>query len=315
MLNKGKILITDSVHPLLCKGLEDIGFAVDYYPDVSAADVMNMINDYEGLIINSKIYAGKELMDKADKLKFICRLGSGLEVIDTDYAKSRGVLAFNSPEGNRNAVAEHALGMLLSLMNNITKANNEVKNNLWKREENRGVELSGKTVALMAYGNTGEAFAKLLRGFDLRVLAYDKYRTGFSNNYVTEASLQTIFEETDILSLHLPLTAETKYLIDYTFLTSFKKSYWLVNTSRGTVLRTTDLVKCIDEGKISGAALEVLENEKLETMNEDQKKVFEKLTQNPHFLLTPHIAGWTQESKLKIAEVLLQKIKKMQAEK
>lgn len=313
MHSERRILITDNVHPLLCEGLEDGGFTVDYQPNVTSEVVNDVIGDYEGLIINSNVYAGKQLLDKANKLKFVCRLGSGLEVIDVEYAKKKGVAAFNSPEGNRNAVAEHALGMLLNLFNHITKANNEVKSKLWKREENRGVELSGKAVGLIAYGNTAEALAKLLSSFGVKVLAYDKYKTGFSDSYVRESSLTAIFEEADVVSLHLPLTPETEYMIDNAFLSSFKKNYWLINTSRGRVLQTEALLQNLENGKIMGAALDVLENEKLETMSAEQKKIFEKLIQHPNILLTPHIAGWTYESKQKIAETLLQKIRKLYA--
>lgn len=315
MSSERKILITDKVHSLLCEGLEQDGFAVDYRPDITSDEVSEVINDYEGLIINSKVYVEKELLDKAAKLKFVCRLGSGLEVIDVEYAGLKGVAAFNSPEGNRNAVAEHALGMLLSLLNHITKANNEVKSKQWNREENRGTELSHKTVALIAYGNTAQAFAKLLTGFNVKVLAYDKYKTGFSDNCVKESSLAQIFEEADVVSLHLPLTKETEYMLDGAFLSSFKKKYWLLNTSRGKVLKTSALLQGLDEGKILGAALDVLENEKLETMSAEQKRTFEKLLQYPNVLLTPHIAGWTHESKQKIAEILLQKIRELRTEK
>lgn len=311
MGEKGKILITDAVHPLLCEGLTADGFVVDYRPDIAPDEVMQVVSDYEGLVINSKLYAGKELLDKALKLKFVCRVGSGLEVIDINYAHQKGISAFNSPEGNRNAVAEHALGMLLSLMNNIAKSNDEVKRHEWLREANRGTELSGKTVALIAFGNTAESFAKILRGFDVNMLAYDKYRTGFGSGYVKESSLQEIYEEADVLSIHLPLTQETQFMINYEFLSSFKKKYWLINTSRGKVLRTSDLIKCMGEGRIIGAALDVLENEKLETMSEGQKNDFCYLVSQSNILLTPHIAGWTHESRQKIAEILLQKIRKL----
>jgi D-3-phosphoglycerate dehydrogenase len=303
-----KILITDELHPLLQEGLERDGFIVDYRPAISAEEVLEIIHDYEGIVINSKVYAGKDLLDRAVKLKFVCRAGSGLEVIDLDYAKRNNIISFNSPEGNRNAVAEHALGMLLNLLNNISKADRELRNKEWKREENRGNELSGKTIGLIAYGNTAEAFAKILKGFDVKILAYDKYKPNFEN----ESSLHSIFEQADVLSLHLPLTEETKYMIDYAFLSSFKKPIWLVNTSRGKVLRTIDLLQAVNEGKVIGAALDVFENEKLSSLNETEKKGFEALISDNRILLTPHIAGWTYESKKKIAEVLLEKIRAIQ---
>lgn len=305
-----RILITDELHPLLQQGLEADGFTVDYFPAITEAEVHSIIHQYEGLVINSKVYAGKELLDKAKQLRFICRAGSGLEVIDLPYVSQKGIAAFNSPEGNRNAVAEQALGMLLNLFNNITKANNEVHKYQWVREPNRGTELSGKTVALIAYGNTAQAFARILRGFNVTVLAYDKYYQGFSDGFVIEAPLPQIFEQADVVSLHLPLTAETTYMIDEVFLSSFKKPYWLLNTSRGKVLNAAALVKALDSGKVLGAALDVLENEKLNTLTEKQKADLDALLNKPNVLITPHIAGWTHESKQRIAEVLLEKIRK-----
>lgn len=308
---KGKVLITDDLHPLLKEGLEADGYEVNYRPDISPEQVLVIIENYTGLVINSKVAANEELLSKATNLKFVCRAGSGLEVIDLPCAKAHNIAAFNSPEGNRNAVGEQSLGMLLSLMNNIVIANAETKKGEWLREKNRGEELSGKTVGLIAYGNTGQAFAKLLRGFDVQVLAYDKYLTGFGNEYVKESSLQGIFDNADVLSLHLPLTAETQYMIDYHFLSSFKKPFWLLNTSRGKVLRMADMLQCIEEGKIKGAGLDVLENEKLASYTGEEKALYAKLTANPKVILTPHIAGWTQESKRKIAETLLQKIRRL----
>ena len=304
-----RILITDDVHPLLYEALSKDGYEVNFQPEIKPDEVLAIIHDYTGLIVNSKVYVGKEMMDRAKKLKFVCRAGSGLEVIDLNYAKEKGIAAFNSPEGNRNAVAEHALGMLLNLMNHISRADAEVRQYQWNREENRGNELSGKTVGLIAFGNTAQAFAKLLHGFDVNILAYDKYYQRFSYEYITESSLEQIFEEADVLSLHLPLTEETKYMIDYKFLSSFKKPYWFINTSRGRVLHTAALIKCLNEGKIIGAALDVLENEKLDKLSIAENKDFGELITDKRVLLTPHIAGWTHESKRKIAEVLLEKIR------
>ncbi|MFN8286810.1 MAG: NAD(P)-dependent oxidoreductase [Chitinophagales bacterium] len=309
-----KILITDDVDPSLITGLQQQGFTVDFMPDIKPDKVVELIPTYEGLIVNSKIYAGKELFDKAINLRFVCRVGSGLEVIDREYAALKGIAAFNSPEGNRVAVAEHALGMLLAMMNNLVRANASVKNGEWKREENRGVELSGKTVALIAYGHNAQAFARLLAGFSVKVLAYDKYYQGFSDSLVKEASLQQIFDEADVLSLHLPLTAETEYMIDYEFLSKFRKPLWFINISRGKVLRTVDLLRCLEEGKILGAALDVLENEKLNTLTTEQKTVFEKLCVNEKIILSPHVAGWTYESKVELARVLLNKISRLYSE-
>jgi D-3-phosphoglycerate dehydrogenase len=310
-LAKSEILITDDLHPLLQEGLIADGLVVDYLPDITEQEALEIIHDYEGLVINSKVRVGKDMLDRGTKLKFVCRAGSGLETIDLEYTKQKNVVAFNSPEGNRNAVAEHALGMLLNLLNHISIADREVKNGEWNREKNRGHELSGKTIGLIAFGNTGQAFAKLLSGFDVKILAYDKYKKGFSKDHVKESTLEAIFHEADVLSLHLPLTAETNYMIDYAFLSSFKKPIWLINTSRGKVLRTSDLLRALNEGKVIAAALDVLENEKLSSLNTEEQTVFQQLITNRSVLLTPHIAGWTIESKRKIAEVLLEKIRKL----
>jgi D-3-phosphoglycerate dehydrogenase len=309
--HKSKILITDDLHPLLQEGLIADGFVVDYLPDITEQEALEIIHDYEGLVINSKVRVGKDMLDRGTKLKFVCRAGSGLETIDLEYAKQKKVIAFNSPEGNRNAVAEHVLGMLLNLMNHISIADREVKNGEWNREKNRGHELSGKTIGLIAFGNTGQAFAKLLSGFDVKVLAYDKHKKGFSKDHVKESTLEAIFNEADVLSLHLPLTAETQYMVDYAFLSSFKKPIWLINTSRGKVLRIGDLLRALKESKVIAAALDVLENEKLSSLNTEEQNIFQQLITNKNVLLTPHIAGWTFESKRKIAEVLLEKIRKL----
>ena len=308
-MSKGKVLITDDLHSLLKEGLIADGFEVDDRPNIAPEQVLAIINEYTGLVINSKVYAGAELLGKATKLKFVCRAGSGLEVIDLPFAAAHNIAAFNSPEGNRNAVGEQALGMLLGLLNNIVIADSETKNSQWLREKNRGEELSGKTVGLIAYGNTGEAFAKLLRGFDVQILAYDKYKTGFGNEYVKESTLEEIFGKADVLSLHLPLTTETQYMVDYNFLSSFKKPYWFINTSRGKVLRTADMLRALEEGKIKGAALDVLENEKLSSYTAEEQELYNRIVAKPNIILTPHIAGWTHESKRKIAETLLNKIR------
>ena len=306
-----KILITDEVHALLPEGLQETGFEVHYRPKIRAEEVLEIIGDYEGLVINSKVYVGKEMIDRAVQLKFVCRAGSGLEVIDLEYAKNKNIIAFNSPEGNRNAVAEFALGALLNMMRNVSKSNSEVKQKLWNREENRGVELSGKTLGMIAFGNTAQAFAKLLSGFDVQILAYDKYYNGFTSGHIKEADLEEIFEKADILSLHLPLTTETAFMIDYNFLSKFKKPYWLLNTSRGKVLDTSALITHISQGTITGAALDVLENEKITSLSPAETDIFNSLIEEKRIFLSPHIAGWTHESKVKIAQVLLAGITKI----
>ena len=304
-----KALITDDVHSLLIESLQQMGYNVDFRPDITFEETLDIIGSYTGLIINSKIFCGEELLSKAPNLKWVGRLGSGMEVIDTKACTVHGVKYFNSPEGNRNAVAEHALGLLLDLLNNITRSNNEVKKGQWIREPNRGEELSGKTVGIIAYGHTGEAFAKVLRGFDVTVLAYDKYKKGSGSDFVKEASLEEIFANADVVSLHLPLTEETTYMIDEAFFNSFSKPIFLINTSRGKVLKTTALIDSIRSGKVKAAALDVLENEKLSQLNAEEQNWFNALVTEQRILLTPHIAGWTHESKRKIAEAIISKIR------
>ena len=304
-----KVLITDDMHSLLIEGLQQMGYEVTFRPDITFEETLEAVSTYTGLIINSKIFCSDELLDKAPNLRWIARLGSGMEVIDTDACDARGVKYFNSPEGNRNAVAEHALGLLLNLLNNITKSNNELKQGKWIREPNRGEELSGKTVGIIAFGNTGEAFAKVLRGFDVEVLAYDKYKKGFGNELIKESTLDEIFEKADIVSLHLPLTEETRYMIDDGFLNSFHKPIYLINTSRGKVLKTTALIAAMRSGKVKAAGLDVMENEKLATFSAEEQQWFDALCKENRVILTPHIAGWTVESKRKIAEVVLNKLR------
>jgi D-3-phosphoglycerate dehydrogenase len=307
-----RVLITDDVHPLLIEELQRMGYGVNFKPEISFQETLESIAPYAGLIINSKIFCGEELLNKAPNLRWVGRLGSGMEVIDKDACDKRAVKYFNSPEGNRNAVAEHALGLLLNVMNNITKSNNEVKEGKWIREPNRGEELSGRTIGIIAFGNTGEAFAKLLAGFDVRILAYDKYRKGFANERVKESTLEEIFHEADIISLHLPLTDETKYMVDEKFLNSFRKQIYLINTSRGKVLKTTALLEALHSGKVKATALDVLENEKINALNTEEQQWFDALVKEERIILTPHIAGWTHESKRKIAEVVIEKVKKLQ---
>ncbi|MDX2002276.1 MAG: NAD(P)-dependent oxidoreductase [Chitinophagales bacterium] len=309
---KGKVLITDPVHDLLQDGLVQMGYDVDYRPEIQQERVHDIIADYVGLIINSKIKAGMQLFERAEHLKFIGRLGSGLEVIDQAAAKEKGIHFFNSPEGNRDAVAEHAMGMLLSLMNNIHIADREVRDALWMREVNRGVELKGKTVGIIGYGNTGSEFAQRLQGFGVKILAYDKYKSNYGNKYVLESTLDAVLFESDVLSLHIQLTDESHHLINRQLINKLGKAIYLVNTSRGGVVNTADLIYGIKAGKILGAALDVLENEHLAVLQGEELAVFEELVKERRVLLTPHIAGWTHESKKRIAEVVLDKVRQFE---
>lgn len=304
-----RALITDDVHPLLIEELKGMGYEVDFRPDITAEETTSIIAPYSGLIINSKIFCGEELLAKAPNLKWVGRLGSGMEVIDTKACEEHGVRYFNSPEGNRNAVAEHGLGLLLNILNNISVSYNEVRQSQWIREPNRGTELSGKTVGIIAFGNTGEAFSKVLGGFNVNILAYDKYKKGFGSDRVKEATMKEIFANADIVSLHLPLTPETQYLADSKFFESFAKPIYLINTSRGKVVDTASLLHAVNNGQVKAAALDVLENEKIAQLSSAERKWFDALIAEKRILLTPHIAGWTHESKRKIAEVVISRVK------
>jgi len=305
-----KILITDGVHPLLIEGLTEAGYICDYYPNISYAEVLNIIHHYTGAVINSKIIVNKKFLDKAQKLQFVGRLGSGLEIIDLDYAKQRGVAIYNSPQGNCDAVAEHAMGMLLMLSNHLRQADNEVKNKIWKREKNRGWELMGKTLAIIGFGHTGSALARRLQGWGMKVLAYDKYKTDYATAYphVQETDMKTIFEQADILSFHLPLTDEVKHLATATYFHHFQKPIVILNTSRGAVIKTTDLIQLLQEKKVIGACLDVFENEKPSTYTTEEHIMYQTLFDFSNVIVSPHVAGWTAESKQKLAKIVLDKI-------
>ena len=307
-----KIIFTDYVHPLLAQALSSDGHLCDDFSNKNADEIMARLDQYEGIVIRSKIKLDKKNIDKANKLKWIARVGAGMESIDVDYAKSKGIVCLNSPEGNRNAVAEHSIGLLLALFNNICKANQEVKTGKWLRAENRGVELSGKTIGIIGCGNTGSAFALCLKGFDVRILAYDKYKEGISNEFIRRVDLDILFDEADIISLHLPLTEETNQLVNTDFINKFKKNIYLLNTSRGKIVCTNDLVNALQLGKVKGAALDVLEFEDISFQslyNQELSTAYQYLLNASNVIITPHIAGWTYEAEQKMAGVLLQKIK------
>ncbi len=307
-----RVLFIDSTHKRLPEKLREAGFNIDYNTSITKEDIIKTINQYDGVIIRSKIKLDKPIIDLATKLKFIGRVGAGLENIDVEYAESKGIKCFNSPEGNRDAVGEQALGMLLTLFNNIIKADFEVRNGMWLREENRGLEIKGKTVGIIGYGNMGGAFAQRLKGFDANVIAYDKYKFGYSDEYVSEKSLEDLFETVDILNMHVPLTHETQFMINDQFINRFKKNIYIINTARGKVLKTDDLVKNLKSGKVLGAALDVLEYEQVsfENLHSDNQlpEAFQYLIIAKNIVLTPHIAGWTHESNIKLSEFLADKI-------
>jgi D-3-phosphoglycerate dehydrogenase len=308
-----KILHIDSNHPLLWEQLQKAGFHNEADFTSSKQEVEAKIENYHGIVIRSRFKIDKTFLDKAINLQFIARVGAGLESIDCDYATAKGIHLIAAPEGNANAVGEHAIGMLLSLFNNLNKANNEVKSGQWKREANRGHELEGKTVGIIGYGNMGKSFAKKLCGFDVTVLCHDILQN-MGNENATQVSLSELQERADVLSLHTPWTPETDKMINSDFINQFKKPFWFINTARGNSVVTTDLVEGLKSGKILGAGLDVLEYEKLsfETLFEDEKPTaFEYLLNAENVLLTPHIAGWTFESHEKLAQVIVDKICKI----
>ncbi|QNM85052.1 hydroxyacid dehydrogenase [Polaribacter pectinis] len=307
-----KILHLDTNHPLLLKQLCELGFTNDENYTSSKEEIEAKIHNYDGFIIRSRFSIDKNFLDKATNLKFIGRVGAGLENIDCAYATSKNIELIAAPEGNRNAVGEHSLGMLLSLFNKLNKADKEVRNGKWLREENRGIELDGKTVGLIGYGNMGKSFAKKLRGFDVNVLCYDlKPNVGDEN--CMQVSLQELQENADVLSLHTPQTNLTKNMVNAKFINSFKKNFWLINTARGTSVVTKDLVSALKTGKILGAGLDVLEYEKtsFENLFSDDKMpdAFNYLINSENVILSPHVAGWTVESKEKLAQTIVDKIK------
>lgn len=303
-----KVLIIDDVHALLINGLQKLNYNVTYLPAITRQEILQIIAPFQVLVVRTKTNIDAEILNAANNLKVIARAGSGLDNIGIEIAEQKGIYCFNAGQANADAVGEHALGMLLSLMRNLNKADNEVRNKIWDREGNRGFELNGKTVGIIGFGNTGKAFAKKLAGFDVKILAYDKYLKNYSNQNANEATLVQIFEESDILSLHIPLTAETQNWIDHSFITKFKKNIYLINLCRGGVLNMPQTIDNIDSGKIIGACFDVLENEKLLNLSNPQQKDFDYLINKQNVVLSPHIAGWTFESYEKIAQTILSKL-------
>jgi len=303
-----KIIITGRAHPVLKDSLEKQGYEVLDMPDISAGELGGLIADADGLVVTTRIPVNKQLLDKAVRLKWIGRLGSGMELIDQSYAESRGIQCISSPEGNRNAVAEHNLGLLLNLLNRLSIAQEEVKKGLWKRVENTGTELSGKTVGIIGFGNTGSSFARLLEPFGVTVLAFDKYKYGFGKGYIKEASLEQIARYADVISLHVPQTPETTGMLNDDFFQTLQRKPVLLNTSRGKVILIDALIKALKEERISGAGLDVLPNEKLSTYTEKEQEELNWLLARPDVIITPHIAGYSEEANYKMAAVLLEKL-------
>ncbi|GAB3567229.1 2-hydroxyacid dehydrogenase [Spirosoma luteolum] len=302
------LLIVDEMHPSLFAMLDQAGFSYSYQPTLKRPAILAAIEPYQGLIIRSKTTVDAELLDHAPNLTLIGRAGAGLDLIDLEAVAQRGIQVFHAGTGNRDAVGEQAVGMLLALLTNILKADREVRQGVWDREGNRGYELGSLTVGLVGYGNNGQATARRLSGFGCRVLCYDKYRTAYGDAYAQEASMDTLMAEADVLSLHIPLTDETRYLINDDLIGRMAKPFYLMNVARGEITSLAALVRGLASGKVRGACLDVLENEKLDKLTPDQQVSFDYLRTSDRVVLTPHIAGWTHESYVRINEVLVQQL-------
>ncbi|MBT1702331.1 NAD(P)-dependent oxidoreductase [Chryseosolibacter indicus] len=311
-MTQRKCLIVDSMHHSLMPMLDSIGWTYDYKPDITRDEIRQLAAGYDGLIIRSKTNVDKDLLGENPTVRYIGRAGAGLDNLDLEYLKSKNIAVLHAAEGNRDAVGEFTVGLLLSLLRNIPKANTEVRNVIWDREGNRGEEIMGKTISIIGYGNMGRAFAQRISGFGCKILAYDKYKNGFSTPTCYEATMDVIFDETDILTLHIPLTSETRKLVDLKYLKRFKKNIVLLNTARGEIVPLADLAEAMNIGKVRGAALDVLENEKIQKLSAEQQNAFDDLKKRSNVILTPHIAGWTYESHEKINVALVDQINALQ---
>jgi len=305
---RNKFLITEKAPEFFIDRLKLLGYDIDYKPNIPPEDLENIIAGYEGILIRSRIILNHDLLKKAQKLKYILRPGSGLDIINIEAAYHFKIQIINSPEGNRDAVAEHALALLLGLFHNIPKAFRELSSLHWTRKENIGTELGGKTIGIIGYGNTGSAFAQRLKSFNVTILAYDKYINGFGNSYVNEVKQEEIFKSADIVSFHIPLSDETKFLVCGNYLKNFIRPIYLINTSRGKILETGALVTALQNGRVLGAVLDVFENEYFNTLSKQEKNDLLALVSTGKVILTPHIAGLTNESEIKIFSVLLDKL-------
>jgi D-3-phosphoglycerate dehydrogenase len=306
---KKNILIVDDIHPVFIERAEKLGYTCDYRPTIKPAEALEIIDGYAGLVIRSKFNVDRKVIDTGTNLRFVCRAGAGMDNIDEAYAALKNITLINAPEGNMDAVGEHAVGLLLSLMNNFRTADMEIRAGEWKREPNRGYELKGKTVGIIGYGFMGRSFARKLAGFEVNVIAYDKYKTGFSDKYAREVSMEEIVKHSDVLSLHIPLTSETDGLVDDEYLFHFKKPIFFINTSRGKTARVSAVLKAVKQGKILGAGLDVLEVERFPVLAEQEW--FDELCQSGKVMLTPHVAGWTFDSYRRISEVMAEKLSKL----
>jgi D-3-phosphoglycerate dehydrogenase len=306
-----KVVFLDEVHEVLEQRLKLGGFETLDATALPKEACMAAIADAGGIVIRSRFTMDEDFLKGAKELRFIARSGAGMENIDREYTEKRGIICFNAPEGNRNAVAEHALGMLLGLFNNLPRADKEVRDGRWRREENRGVELAGKTIGIIGYGNNGSAFAEVLRGFKVKVLAYDKYKTEFGDDWVSEVDLATLQQESDIISFHIPQTEETTFWFNKAFIDAVRKPFYLINLSRGKIVSTSSLVEGLKAEKVLGACLDVLEYEKASfenAFNEHNTPALDYLLNSDKVVLSPHVGGWTKESYFKLSNVLADKI-------
>lgn len=303
-----KVIITTKCHPVLHDRLHKSGYEVVYLPAITYEELYTMMEDVAGLVVSTRVRIERALLERATQLRWIGRLGSGLELIDVEFARSKGIRVINSPEGNRDAVGEHALGMLLNLMKKLTPSSLEVKEGKWLRDENRGIELNGKTVGIIGFGNTGQAFAKKLRGFDVTILAHDKYLTGFGGDLVREASLEQVLRYSHVISIHLPLTAETHHYANAAFFAQAQQQPFFLNASRGKVHDTAAVIGALKNRQIAGAALDVLENETLSSYTSLEQEQLNWLLQQTNVLITPHIAGYSHESFFKMSNILADKL-------
>lgn len=306
--NTRKVLITAKVHPYLVDYLTEKGYQVLYHPAISYGEAYERIHGCIGLIVTTRIKVDRNLLDHAPRLQWIGRLGSGMESIDVSYARTKGIRCVSSPEGNCDAVGEQVIGMLLSLFSNVLKSNLQLRENIWEREKNRGIELKEKTVGIIGYGHTGHAVARKLSGFECNVIAYDKYKTDYGDEYAKEGSLEEIYKRADIVTVHVPLTEETHHMVNDAFFKAFAGPVYFVNASRGKVVNTADLIDNIKDDRVLGACLDVMENEKIDLFSDIERARFDYLLHSDRVILTPHIAGYTHEAAYKMAHITLKKL-------